>query len=511
MVPVQHRSERGLPVQIIKGHWYFWESFAWVGDIYWHGQWAHYLFQYAAKLQHYFELSFACIGLLVPRHRLTPMTEEFLKVLRVPFKVAEMNMHYVIEDVYVTPHHHFFYRSDGAYELAYKPLISLLRQFLTYLPKPLRSCVTTKKMYLQRDHSGLDVWNRVIQNEGSIISALRDAGFEISKMGNSTLTQKVRMMSCVEELVMQEGTNELNLAFANQAPKNVVIIMFSNVSINGGNRQSFFQAMWGKRFHYKIVPAAPDHTVSVDEVKRSLRNKTHCELNSSQQSIQTQRAAVIFFGLAYLDNATHWDLKGKMRIDYRWSLNNYRRRIFDYLHNEGFVTDVFLCTQSSILDDSLVQDYKPVKYMLLQEGNDTAARSPEQAKFEKLKHAISLCLNHKVSYTRVIITRFDLIFKEEFRSSGMKWDSLNIVSMLEQENFIDDNFYAMPFEMLACFHTIVEQVGDNYLDGGGPGIALHSALAEFEGIIGKDKINFIKNEKTFVHDLSWVLHRAQHE
>ena len=155
-----------LPLELVRGHWYFWESFNWTNS-----NFAHYLLQYAAKLQHYLNISPLHIGLLVPQYRLLgsfgAMTLEFLRVLHVPWRKLDMDRHYLVDHAYVTP------CSGLRSSVSYVALTKLVAAFRGHFRKPLPFCKAKKKMYLTRDNDKSEVRSGVIKNQDSIISVLK--------------------------------------------------------------------------------------------------------------------------------------------------------------------------------------------------------------------------------------------------------------------------------------------------------------------------------------------------
>jgi len=184
-------------------------------------------------------------------------------------------------------------------------------------------------------------------------------------------------------------------------------------------------------------------------------------------------------------------------VDYRKSLDNYHSHIFDYLRNKGFDTDVFLCTVTSKLDKQLLLDYKPVRHAFVQHSDLSVKSGDHFSKMEKQRQAINLALKYSqeasVNYSTVILTRFDLLFQEDFADSNIKWDMLNLVSTLQEKRYIDDNFYAMPFDKLRAFDGVLAQALRTRTWS-------HGLLPSFRGVA---EVNFIKDEGQRAEELSW--------
>lgn len=126
------------------------------------------------------------------------------------------------------------------------------------------------------------------------------------------------------------------------------------------------------------------------------------------------RSALILFGLAY-DESTESRINNReFTVDFRFSLENYRRTLFD-----GFLTrdvDVFLCTRASTNKRAiqlLLEAYAPRRHLLLDDVDGVPTREWRTAGFGSGMHnrnlrlvaAMRLCLEHaheeSIAYGRV--------------------------------------------------------------------------------------------------------------
>ena len=198
----------------------------------------------------------------------------------------------------------------------------------------------------------------------------------------------------------------------------------------------------------------------------SLALHTLIELNHSEARVapastilgsgHEPRFALILTGLSWaVPRAHYWPWLSNWAVyktDYRESLANYRARVLGSF--TGWGADVFCVTNPSPVAEQLLRDYTPRAALFLQaRPRDPPWRSKQQ----KLLAGVRLCIEaarRGVSYSMVVITRFDLLFSQPIFPT-LRTDSLNVVSHLERPNLIDDNFYAMPLSMLPSFAEIV--------------------------------------------------------
>ena len=202
------------------------------------------------------------------------------------------------------------------------------------------------------------------------------------------------------------------------------------------------------------------------------------------------KIAVLFFGMSkqvYYNE----QFNNNYFIDYEKSCENYKKYIFDYFNNKGYDIDVYFTT--NILDakdkKQICEKYNPVKYNFIEnETNKFTSRN------KKLINVIDLCIESGVVYDLILITRFDLLFQKDFDKSNINFDKFNLVSILENNNFICDNFYLFPYNYLEIFLNISK----NNINK-----SFHSIKNEIYEKIGHDSVNFILNEYDSIPGLSF--------
>lgn len=201
------------------------------------------------------------------------------------------------------------------------------------------------------------------------------------------------------------------------------------------------------------------------------------------------KIALLLFGISYLDNYQHWHPNKLIyNIDWKNSFENYQNFIIQYFQKKGYQVDIFLVSNKidAIEQKKLLEAYKPIKYDFIEnKENIWSSRN------RKVDRVIDLCLESKINYKMVCITRFDLQFQKNFNTCLINENTINIVSQLEKTEFICDNFYIIPYKYLHLFSKLVKsKLDDNF----------HKIKKNIEKI---SPINYLCNENVKVSSLSF--------
>jgi len=219
----------------------------------------------------------------------------------------------------------------------------------------------------------------------------------------------------------------------------------------------------------------------------------------------SKKIAICFFGLSKCKDGECRRNKKCMEIDhFKYNYENYQEKIFDYFLGKGYKIDVYFSTNDNMNDidkNKLINAYKPINYNFIDENLYPAVQpggpTPTKmaSKHRKVENVLEMCLDSKIDYDLVLLTRFDLIFNDNFNESNIKLDKFNIVSELESKHFICDNFYLFPFKYLREFLEIAKDYRTT-LKG------YHVMRGSIEKRLNTE-INMIKNEKKPVLDLTF--------
>ena len=159
------------------------------------------------------------------------------------------------------------------------------------------------------------------------------------------------------------------------------------------------------------------------------------------------RLALCIFGISYLEELHHWS-GNYYSIDFKHSVDNYKNFLFNYFENLGYEIDVFIATNPIPEHKSkeLIRAYRP-KVITYHENMDDINKSRNNKIINALRNFIQYQHTNKIIYKHVLITRFDLLFQIPFFNTKFSANKLNIVSILEKNHFICDNFYLFPFHL----------------------------------------------------------------
>ena len=219
----------------------------------------------------------------------------------------------------------------------------------------------------------------------------------------------------------------------------------------------------------------------------------------------SKKIAICFFGLSKCKDGECRRNKKCMEIDhFKYNYDNYQEKIFDYFLGKGYKIDVYFSTNDTMNDidkNKLINAYKPINYNFIDENlfPVVPVRGPSPlkmaSKHRKVENVLEMCLDSKIDYDLVLLTRFDLIFNDNFNESNIELDKFNIVSELESKHVICDNFYLVPFKYLREFLEIAKDYRTT-LKG------YHVMRGSIEKRLNTE-INMIKNEKKPVLDLTF--------
>lgn len=104
--------------------------------------------------------------------------------------------------------------------------------------------------------------------------------------------------------------------------------------------------------------------------------------------------------------------------DVRMCIPNNKVRLINSLRSKGYIVDIIFCTYDSEYLNSYVDSYNPLHvYKMPYEG------SSQHINFN---FVLDSCLNHYNMYNKIIILRFDLLFKKNITEWPM-WDKAGIM------------------------------------------------------------------------------------
>ena len=201
----------------------------------------------------------------------------------------------------------------------------------------------------------------------------------------------------------------------------------------------------------------------------------------------SKNMALLFFGLHYYENYLHFT-NVKYTIDFRSYVDNIKSKLIDYFKTR-FKIDTFICTNDSKIKNELIKTYQPKNIFFSNEiSKNVKIIKVFQMMFEYMKKM-------NTSYDYVILTRLDIYFMKDFLN--IDFTKLNLVSVLQDNNVCDDNFYLIPKKYIPLFYTtLLLTIRTNPENRG----ILHTLKNTFEKTM---KVHYLCNEKCCVSKLSF--------
>jgi hypothetical protein len=217
------------------------------------------------------------------------------------------------------------------------------------------------------------------------------------------------------------------------------------------------------------------------------KSNENLEKNNKNEIMQSKKMALLLFGISYDSNYINGKVRKHYLVDARQYFKNLNEIVITYFKNGGYEIDLFLTTNKNSIENELLEIYQP-KAWIFDESNSRRNK--------KIKNGLEMIINNnsKDLYDLILITRFDLFFQKKFCNTFFDIDKLNIVSILEKQHLIDDNFYLFPNKYLLNFYKIFSDCRDHYKE------EAHNLKNIFHQ---KFDIHYINNEYTTVENLSF--------
>ena len=193
--------------------------------------------------------------------------------------------------------------------------------------------------------------------------------------------------------------------------------------------------------------------------------------------------AILLFGISYQEKFRHYNNK-YVNVSWEISINNYKQYIFSFFEQK-YNIDYFFCTNDVIENkrQKLLYDFNPKNHQFVSD-----AECKKHCKFPRnyrLKKVVEMCLDASKSYEMILITRFDLLFQIAFQWENIDLQNFNLITTLDTNDLICDNFYLLPQKFLKSFLEIINKKKDENKN-------FHCIKKDIEDIC---PINFINQEK----------------
>jgi hypothetical protein len=161
------------------------------------------------------------------------------------------------------------------------------------------------------------------------------------------------------------------------------------------------------------------------------------------------RFALCLRGIHYINDDDY-------KVDYRLSVENYKKFLIEPLRERGITVDIFVLTYTSEHLLSMIKEYNPVASFI--SPGDTMHEGGNW-KRQLYFHIASANLiqtyekQRDINYDYIITTRFDLIFKVPIYEQHINQEKFNITykNMYDETGNCDDNFWLFPRRFLSDF------------------------------------------------------------
>lgn len=206
------------------------------------------------------------------------------------------------------------------------------------------------------------------------------------------------------------------------------------------------------------------------------------------------RIALLLRGLAYCDDYFNNNLKKTFIINYKYSLDNYKKNIFE--NNDVHVFFHTYYTDRLNVDE-LIKDYKPKDYVITRPEflDKCLSRDKFRSCLYSLLSVMNLFINYNnkenIKYDYIIITRFDLNFKVKLSELSIEPNKFHINCMTEGDDSTDDNFFIMNYEHFLKYFNILCESQLKY--------GLHYEYNNILKVIGKPNIKFLFDGHYVIH------------
>ena len=195
--------------------------------------------------------------------------------------------------------------------------------------------------------------------------------------------------------------------------------------------------------------------------------------------------AILLSGLHYFENYNNTGVT----VDFRKYVKNIKTKIYEFFQSQYHI-DTFLCTNSSVHLNHLLDTYKPVEHVIENEGNMAVKKT------KGLQSIFYHSQRHRIEYEIILLTRFDIYFLKEFTHDNIHLHKLNIISILEHNKVCDDNLFILPWMYLKQFTNLLYQTAIHSREP----FAIHYLKNKFEKMF---QVHYIYNEHRLVADLSF--------
>jgi hypothetical protein len=136
----------------------------------------------------------------------------------------------------------------------------------------------------------------------------------------------------------------------------------------------------------------------------------------------------------------------------------------DFLYN-GMETDFYSSTYFSSEIEQLILDYqfKSLKLQIIDNKFEKDIKKSFVKRNKRFKETIKLILDSDITYDYVILTRYDIFFKQKPFELNVNYCNINVICGAkwgDDDTIIDDSFYFMPYSKLQEFYNAIDLIDE---------------------------------------------------
>ncbi len=202
------------------------------------------------------------------------------------------------------------------------------------------------------------------------------------------------------------------------------------------------------------------------------------------------KTAVGLFGIHYVDRLNHW-MGWKHGVDFEKTIDTFKNQILQNLD-----THFFISTYKSNVYTKLLHAYKPIKKLILSNLDNKIPNNFNEnfiRRNSRFLEVMKSIIDSKENFERIILTRFDLMFKQNATLSKLdiredKINFLNKTGWGDNKNLCDDNFYVFSQKQFNFFYDTVNNIDIS--------ISSH----EYKNYFKQNDINYMQKQLYYSHN-----------
>jgi hypothetical protein len=187
----------------------------------------------------------------------------------------------------------------------------------------------------------------------------------------------------------------------------------------------------------------------------------------------------------------HYELSDTRNLNYKNSLENYRKFIINNLKEFGNEVHTFIITYHSEIEEQLVDDFEPNSITFNTYNSKDSSYICSLNQYIQMIDMIKIYEEqHHIKYDTIIIIRFDLIFFRKITEMNIDYNKFNIC-MKHSSGNADGDFWILPRNYIENFRIILNNRLEHENTLSQPDF--FSTLHSINHFIDKDIIHYMYN------------------